>query len=108
MKSSDEPFTLLDKRYPSGTLIFEIGDNDPGLNTKLAALVETTGARIVGVNTSWVTDGPSFGSNKVLPHLPIRIAMAWMNPPTAIMPETAVSSSNAAMAIRSHPFAPIV
>ncbi|WP_281300562.1 MULTISPECIES: M14 family metallopeptidase [unclassified Iodidimonas] len=80
VKSSDEPFTLLDKRYPSGTLIFEIGENDPGLNTKLAALVETTGARIVGVNTSWVTDGPSFGSNKVLPHLPIRIAMAWDEP----------------------------
>ncbi len=80
VKSGDTAFTLDNVSYPAGTLIFETGENKPGLATTLTNLAGKTGARIIGVDTSWVTDGPNFGSNRVQPHIPPRVAMAWDRP----------------------------
>ncbi len=78
--SGDMAFTLDGVTYPAGTLIFEVGKNGPGLGDTLTEFAKETGARIVGVDTSWVTDGPSFGSGRVLPHIAPRVAMAWDKP----------------------------
>jgi hypothetical protein len=83
VRSSDEAFEHGGVRYPAGTLIVSIADNAAGLGDKLAQLAVTTGARVTGVNDSWVTEGPSFGSAKVVEIPALRIALAWDSPTDA-------------------------
>lgn len=80
VKSTDLAFTHEGQRYPSGTLIIDVADNDPSLHESVRALAASTGANVVAVNDSWVTDGPNFGSNNVVVHNTPRIAMAWDEP----------------------------
>jgi len=83
VKSPDEAFTLGGERYPAGTLIFETADNPEDLDNQLATLAEETGVDVVGVDTSWVTKGPSFGSRRTPVHPEPKIAMAWDKPTQA-------------------------
>jgi len=46
-------------------------------------LAEQTGANVVAVNDSWVTEGPSFGSANVVRFNAPKVAMAWDEPTTA-------------------------
>ncbi|MDG1709366.1 MAG: M14 family zinc carboxypeptidase, partial [Emcibacteraceae bacterium] len=80
VKSADMGFINLGIKYPAGSLILEIARNDDGLSEKLQKIAADTGADAYGVNDSWVSDGPSFGSgNTVQIHAP-KIAMLWDNP----------------------------
>ena len=79
VSSSDFAFTHAGQVYPSGTLIFRKSAT-PDLAAKIARLATDTGANLVGIDDSWVTDGPSFGSNRVVDHAAPRIAMAWDRP----------------------------
>ncbi|MFT4670835.1 MAG: hypothetical protein ACI945_000167 [Pseudohongiellaceae bacterium] len=80
VKSNDKAFTNVGNEYPSGSLIIDVADNSASLFSTVTAIAETTGARVVAVNDSWVTDGPSFGSANVVRHNEIKIAMAWDEP----------------------------
>lgn len=80
VKSNDKAFTNVGNEYPSGSLIIDVADNSASLFSKVTAIAEKTGARVVAVNDSWVTDGPSFGSANVVRHNEIKIAMAWDEP----------------------------
>ena len=80
IKSSDIAFTHLGNRYPSGTLIIDVADNPSNLAATMADLASTTGANAVAVDTSWVTDGPSFGSGNVVRFNNPKVAMAWDMP----------------------------
>lgn len=81
VKSADEAFTLDGgRRYPAGTLIFERAANGEDLVETLAGLARESGAEVIGTATSWVTEGPSFGSGKVAPHPAPRVALAWDDP----------------------------
>lgn len=84
VSSSDFGFTHAGVAYPAGTLIFR-NAGTPDLAVKLQRLAATTGANITGVDDSWITEGPSFGSDKVVKHFAPRIAIAWDAPvsPTA-------------------------
>jgi hypothetical protein len=79
VKSADAAFTLGGRRYPAGTLILDVEDN-AGAAGAIEALARETGAELIGVNDSWVTDGPSFGSSRVLLMPSPRVAMAWDKP----------------------------
>ncbi len=79
VRSSDRAFTHGGRRYPAGTLILK-ADSDPELGAKLATLARETGAEVVGVNDSWVEDGPSFGSENVVELIAPEIALAWDEP----------------------------
>ena len=50
----------------------------------MQTLAEQTGARIEGVDTSWVTKGPSFGSDKTIQMTAPKIAMAWDEPTSSL------------------------
>lgn len=78
--SADKPFTLGGRKYPSGTLIFKVKENAASLAEALAKLAVSTGAEIVGINSSWVDDGISLGSNHVVPMRKPTIALAWDTP----------------------------
>ncbi|WP_404401087.1 M14 family metallopeptidase [Idiomarina seosinensis] len=65
-------------RYPGGSLILTKADNkQPGFVEQLQRLAKQTGATLQGVDSSWITDGPSFGSHNVHSLFAPNIAMAW-------------------------------
>lgn len=80
LKSNDLAFTNLGREYPAGTLILDVADNPADLHQTVSQLARQSGAQVVAVNDSWVTDGPSFGSANVVRMNPPRIAMAWDEP----------------------------
>jgi hypothetical protein len=57
-----------------------VADNPADLHQTVSQLARQSGAQVVAVNDSWVTDGPSFGSANVVRMNPPRIAMAWDEP----------------------------
>jgi len=77
VKSSDKAFTIQGRRYPAGSLIFEVLNNPADLSDHLSQLAELTGAEIHGVDSSWVTNGPNFGSDNVVKMIAPRVAIAW-------------------------------
>ena len=80
VKSTDLPFTHQNgKQYPAGTLILSKADN-PGLAEQIGALAASSGASVEGINSSWVLDGPNFGSENVKLVPKVNIAMAWDEP----------------------------
>jgi hypothetical protein len=83
VKSSDEAFEASGKRYPAGTLIVSRANNSADLADRLREIATVTGARVTGVDDSWVTDGPNFGSSKVVEMTAPRIALAWDDPTDA-------------------------
>ncbi|MEQ1783208.1 MAG: M14 metallopeptidase family protein, partial [Hyphomonadaceae bacterium] len=79
VSSADVAFTHEGQSYPSGTLIFRKSAT-PNLAAKLQRLAADTSASVVGVDNSWITEGPSFGSERVATHKAPRIAIAWDRP----------------------------
>lgn len=80
IKSTDKAFTHDGNRYPSGTLIVGISDNDAAIHSTVQELASSTGANVVAVDDSWVTDGPNFGSQNVVRHNLPKVAIAWDRP----------------------------
>lgn len=85
VKSSDEAFVLDGKHtYSAGSLIIERRTNQPDLAQKLSEIALQTGTIVQGVETSWVTSGPSFGSGRTVTMKPPKIAMAWDSPTSSL------------------------
>lgn len=80
VKSNDLAFTNLGNEYPAGSLIIDIADNPDNLFEIVSEIAEESGAEVIAVNDSWVTDGPSFGSANVVRFNAPKIAMAWDEP----------------------------
>lgn len=80
VRSSDRAFTHGGRRYPSGTLILGVAANPADLGAKLATMARETGAEVVGVNDSWVEQGPNFGSENVVELIAPEVALAWDEP----------------------------
>ena len=80
VKSTDKAFTHNGTRYPSGTLIFDAADNPDDLASVLGELAQATGANVTGVSSTWVTDGPNFGSENVVRMNAPKVAIAWDEP----------------------------
>jgi hypothetical protein len=85
VKSSNLAFTHMGNRYPAGTLIVDVADNDSDLATDMTRLAQTTGANVVAVDDSWVTDGPSFGSGNVVRFTQPKVAIAWDSPTSSLV-----------------------
>ncbi len=73
-------FVIGGRRYPAGSLVIDVKANEAGLSEKIVQIAEMTGAEVVGVNDSWVTDGPSFGSSNTRRIHPINVAILWDDP----------------------------
>lgn len=83
VRSMERPFTKDGRRWPSGTLLIQRAGAPADLDATVAGLAAATGARVTGIADSWVSDGPSFGSDgAVLVRAP-RIALAWDAPTSA-------------------------
>ncbi|WP_417658252.1 M14 family metallopeptidase [Pseudidiomarina sp.] len=84
VKRADMAFTHKSgQRYPAGSLVLTLAEN-PELASNIEQMAATTGATVIGVDSSWVTDGPSFGSNNTKRvHAP-NIAMLWDEPVSSL------------------------
>jgi hypothetical protein len=82
VSSPDVAFTHDGRNWPAGTLVFRKVDT-PDLAARLAKLARETGAALTGIDDSWVTKGPSFGSDRVVRPQAPRIAIAWDQPTRA-------------------------
>ena len=80
VKSNDKAFTNVGNEYAAGSLILDVADNPANLHDIVQDLAAATGATIVAVNDSWVTQGPSFGSANVARYNLPKVAMAWDQP----------------------------
>ena len=81
VKSADKAFVLEDKRaFSAGSLIVERRGNKANYADLVIKLADQTGAIVVGVDSSWVTQGPSFGSDNTVTMSAPNIAMAWDEP----------------------------
>lgn len=81
--SSDKPFSLNKKKYPSGTLIIKVRDNKDDLYEKLVRIAREEMVEIHPTNTSWVEEGVNFGSSDVGYLKKPKIAMAYNEPTSA-------------------------
>lgn len=84
VKSADQAFKMESGSYPAGTLIVEVAQNGKNLAEQISQIATETGARVVGVDTSWVVEGPSFGSENTAGMSAPKIAMAWDEPTSSL------------------------
>jgi hypothetical protein len=75
-----DDFTLEGTAFPAGSLVVTRGENDPDLATKVGEIARQTGAVVTGFDSTWVTQGPSLGSDKAFKLRNPRIALAWDSP----------------------------
>ncbi len=81
--SSDRPFAQNGRTYPAGTAIVRVKDNPASVHETVRGAAEMSGAEVVATSTSWVDEGPNFGSNRVEYLTKPRIALAWDRPAAA-------------------------
>ncbi|MEP4676533.1 MAG: hypothetical protein ABJZ99_01260, partial [Lentilitoribacter sp.] len=85
VKSADKAFVLDSKQaFPAGSLIVETRRNGEDLAAKVQQIAADTGAVVTGVDSSWVINGPSFGSGDVVDMPALNIAMAWDEPVSSL------------------------
>ncbi|NKI33827.1 peptidase [Wenzhouxiangella sp. XN79A] len=80
VQSNEKPFEHAGRTWPSGSVILPAAALPADGRTALAALAARTGATVVGVGDTWVTDGPNLGSMTVRRLHPPRVALAWDAP----------------------------
>lgn len=80
VRTAEAPFTLDGRDWPAGSLVVTRGANGADAPARITRIATKTGAQLHGVPDTWVTAGPSLGSDRVRPARPPRIAMAWDTP----------------------------
>ncbi|MDP9171796.1 MAG: M14 family metallopeptidase [Acidobacteriota bacterium] len=80
---ADKGFTVNGREYPAGSLIVPVKENPESVHDTMAQLARVNGIEVVATATSWVDDGPNFGS-RYAPFLKKpAVAMAWDRPTSA-------------------------
>jgi hypothetical protein len=77
-------FTLNGRRYPIGTAFVRNAGNPADLNARLAALAAKHRAELVPIDSTWVEDGTSLGSNDVAALKTPRVLLAWDTPTSTL------------------------
>nr|WP_312164189.1 M14 family metallopeptidase [Brevundimonas diminuta] len=80
VRSVEEPFTLDGRPYPGGTFIVPRAGSPADLDERVRRLAAGSGAQVTPLATSWVSSGPSVGSDKATVITAPRVAMAWDDP----------------------------
>lgn len=74
---TDEAFTMGSRTFPRGTVVFSNIANGMDKMARFAALTSEVGAHTVALESSWVEDGPNFGSDAFVRLEMPKVAMAW-------------------------------
>lgn len=81
--SADKKFSQNGRTFPDGTLILMVKENPGNLGETVQRLAMASGAEVVATDTSWMDDGPNFGSSKVVYMKHPAILLAWDRPTNA-------------------------
>mgnify|MGYP000512799884 FL=1 len=85
IKSADQSFTLESGQvFPAGSLVVERHSNSEDLTNIVEGIAMDTGTIVQGIDSSWVTKGPSFGSNNTPQMIAPKIALAWDEPVSSL------------------------
>ncbi len=77
-------FTMNGRRYPIGTALIRNAENPADLNAKLTALIVKHGAEVVPIDSTWVEEGTSLGSNDVAALKAPKVLMVWDTPTNSL------------------------
>ncbi len=78
--SYDKGFKLNGTNFPAGSLVVKLKDNPANLHERMTKLAADHGVDVHSTDSSWVEDGPNFGSSNVN-YLPRpRVAIAYNQP----------------------------
>jgi len=80
IRSVGGAFTHNGRRYPIGTAIIRNAENTSDLTTKLSALAVKHGAELVPIDSTWVDEGTSLGSNDVAALKTPKVMLVWDAP----------------------------
>lgn len=81
------PFTLAGRKFGHGSVFFRASDNGPDLSmfkTKLGAILAKHGAEAVKLDSAFVEEGTSLGSNQVVALKTPRVLLAWDQPVSSL------------------------
>ena len=79
-KCIDEPFMLQDQKFAAGSYVVRVHDQPANLHANMADLARTHGVTPLCADSSWIEEGPSFGTREGHTLKAPRIAMAWDRP----------------------------
>ena len=80
IRSVGGAFTLNGRRYPIGTALIRNAENAPDLNARLAVLAARHGAELVAIDSTYVDEGTSLGSNDVQALKAPKVLLVWDTP----------------------------
>ncbi|MBM3762551.1 MAG: peptidase M14 [Acidobacteria bacterium] len=78
--SAGKTFTQSGRKYPNGTLILQVKENPDTIHDTVAKLAISSGADIIATNSSWVDEGPNYGSNNTISLKRPNVAIVWDTP----------------------------
>jgi len=80
----NQPFTIAGRKFAKGTAIFRVPDNDADLRSKLAVIAAKHGAEVIKLDSAFVSEGTSLGSNQVVVLKSPRVLLAWDAPASSL------------------------
>ncbi|MGE0128485.1 MAG: M14 metallopeptidase family protein [Blastocatellales bacterium] len=79
-----QPFTIAGRKFAKGAAVFRVPDNGVELRLKLAAIAVRHGAEVVKLDSAFVSEGTSLGSNQVVPLKSPKVLLAWDAPVSSL------------------------
>ena len=80
VRSIEEAFTLDGKSYAGGAFIVPRAGSPADLDERVRRIAADSGAEVTALASSWVSSGPSVGSDQATALKAPRVAMAWDDP----------------------------
>ena len=80
IKCIDEPFVLDAQQFPAGSYVVRVVDQPANLHARMGALSRLHGVAPYCADSSWIEQGPSFGTRQGHVLKAPRVAMAWDRP----------------------------
>ncbi len=81
--SAGKAFTQETRKYPNGTLIIQVKENPDTIHDTVAKIAVMSGAEVISANSSWVDEGPNYGSNNTVSLKRPNVAIVWDSPMAA-------------------------
>jgi hypothetical protein len=79
-----ESFTISGRRFEKGTVIFRTSENILDWKAKLSTIAAHHGAEVIRLDSAFVTEGISLGSNQVVALKSPRVLLAWDVPASSL------------------------
>jgi len=79
-KCIDEAFALGESKFPAGSYVIRVQNQPAGLHRQMRELAKLHGVTPFCADSSWIEEGPSFGTRRGHVLKAPRIAMAWDRP----------------------------